>query len=160
MKDQRITIYADAVCDLFHFGHVEFFRRARALGDRLIVGILSDADAASYKPAPILTHAERVQVVRGCRHVDLVLDFSPPLVPTCDFLDDIGADFCCHGDDMDPATLSRFYADLMAADRLKTVSYTSEISTRQIIARVVQRAGEGTLRSSLDAAETRPISKG
>jgi cytidyltransferase-like protein len=157
LKDRSITIYADAVCDLFHFGHVEFFRRARALGDRLIVGILSDEHAASYKPAPILTHVERVQVVRGCRHVDLVLDFSPPLIPTCDFLDDIGANFCCHGDDMDHATLSRFYSDLMVANRLKTVSYTSEISTRQIIARIVQRAREGTLRNTLGAAGTPPI---
>lgn len=155
--DKSTTIYADAVCDLFHFGHVEFFRRARALGDRLVVGILSDEDAASYKPAPILTHAERIEVVRACRHVDLVLDFAPPLVPTCDFLDRIGADFCCHGDDMDPATLSQFYADLMAANRLKTVSYTSEISTRQIIARVIQRARDGTLRETLADAGTPPI---
>jgi len=71
---KSVCVYADAVCDLFHYGHVEFFRQARALGDRLIVGINSDRDAATYKPPPIMTHAERVAVVRGCRFVDQVLD--------------------------------------------------------------------------------------
>lgn len=140
------TIYVDAVCDLFHFGHVEFFARARALGDRLIVGLLSDADAATYKPQPILTHAERVAVVKGCRHVDLVLEEPAPLHCTRVFLDAIGAAFCCHGDDMPPEELAFWYADLIGSGRLRTVPYSAGISSRGIIARVVERARAGTLR--------------
>jgi len=141
-----ITIYVDAVCDLFHFGHVAFFARARALGDRLIVGLLSDADAATYKPRPILTHAERVAVVRGCRHVDLVLDDPAPLHCTRQFLDSIGAAYCCHGDDMAEEELAFWYADLIDSGRLRTVPYSAGISSRDIVARVVDRARAGTLR--------------
>ena len=32
-----IRIYTDMVADLFHYGHVEFLKRARALGDYLLV---------------------------------------------------------------------------------------------------------------------------
>lgn len=140
---KSVTIYADVVCDLFHHGHVEFFRQARALGDRLIVGLVSDRNVATYKPAPIMTHAERVAVVRGCRFVDQVLDEPPPLHCTRAFLDEIGADYCCHGDDMSETELAFWYADLIPAGRLKVVRYTPTISTRQIVARVAERLAQG-----------------
>ena len=139
-------VYADAVCDLFHRGHVEFFRRARALGDRLIVGILSDEDASSYKPAPVLSFAERLDVVRACRYVDRVLQEPAPLRPTCAFLDSIGAGFLCHGDDMDESELAKYYRELMEDGRLKTVNYTAHISSRQIVERIVKRMQDGSLR--------------
>ena len=108
-----ITIYADVVCDLFHYGHVEFFRQARALGDRLIVGLVSDGNVATYEP--------------------------PPLHCTRAFLDEIGADYCCHGDDMSADQLAFWYGDLISSGRLKVVRYTPAISSRQIVARIADR---------------------
>src|SRR5579862_1241237 len=139
MSQTPITIYADGVFDLFHYGHVAFLRQARALCDRLIVGVHADRDVASYKVPPILTHAERVAVVRGCRFVDQVLDEPAPLQATPALLDKIGADFCCHGDDMSEEQLAFFYADLMPSGRLKVVRYTPAIATRQIVARIAER---------------------
>jgi cytidyltransferase-like protein len=141
-----VWIYADVVCDLFHHGHVEFFRHARALGDRLVVGLVGDADVATYKPAPVMTFEERLAVVRGCRFVDRVLDAPAPLHCTRQFLDEIGADFCCHGNDMNPDELDHWYHDLASTNRLKVVPYTFEISSRQIVGRIVKRVQDGTLR--------------
>ena len=141
-----VSVYVEGVFDLFHAGHVEFLRQARLLGDRLIVGLISDADAATYKPAPIMTHAERLAVVRACRHVDRALDVAAPLQTTRAFLDNIGAAFCCHGDDMDETELARWYGDLMPAGRLRVVRYTASVSSRTIIGRIVARARQGTLR--------------
>jgi cytidyltransferase-like protein len=140
-----VWLYADVVCDLFHHGHVEFFRRARALGDRLIVGVVGDDDVLSYKPAPIMTFEERLAVVRSCRLVDRVLKTPAPLYCTRQFLDEIGADFCCHGDDMGREELDHWYHDVILAGRLKVVPYTSVISTRQIIRRVVGRVHDGSV---------------
>jgi ethanolamine-phosphate cytidylyltransferase len=146
MSSGECWVYADAVCDLFHLGHVEFFRQARALGDRLVIGLLSDADASSYKPAPILSFAERLAVVRACRHVDRVIEEPVPLVPTAAFLDSIGADFLVHGDDMSEDVLAKYYRDLMDRGRLRTVRYTAHISSRQIVERVIKRWQDGSLR--------------
>jgi cytidyltransferase-like protein len=139
VKRKLIWVYADVVCDLFHFGHAEFFRLARALGDRLVVGVVSDADVMTYKPAPILNYAERVAVVRSCRFVDYVLDAPPPLYCTCDFLDGIGAAFACHGDDFSHAEIQRWYGDLVPAGRVRVVRYTQSISSRVIRERVVEK---------------------
>jgi cytidyltransferase-like protein len=141
-----VWIYADVVCDLFHPGHLAFFRHARALGDRLVVGLVSDADVASYKPPPIMSFHERLAMVRACRLVDRALDAPAPLHCTCDFLDAIGADFGCHGDDMDPAELTFWYGDIQRAGRLKTVPYSGDVSSRLVIKRVIARFQAGTLR--------------
>ena len=137
-----VWIYADVVCDLFHHGHVEFFRKARAFGDALVVGLVSDADAASYKNPPVLTFAERLAVVRACRYVDRVLEGPAPLHANAAFLDQIGAAFCCHGDDMNEAELRFWYGDLVDSQRVKVVRYTAGISSRQIFERVAERLRE------------------
>jgi cytidyltransferase-like protein len=54
-EDKKIRVYADMVGDLFHAGHVEFFKKARAFGDYLVVGILADESVEEYKRTPILT---------------------------------------------------------------------------------------------------------
>ena len=33
-----IRVYSDMTADLFHYGHVEFLKKAQALGDYLLVG--------------------------------------------------------------------------------------------------------------------------
>lgn len=48
-------VYVDMVGDLFHAGHVSLLREARRHGDWLVVGVLSDDTAASYKRRPIMT---------------------------------------------------------------------------------------------------------
>jgi ethanolamine-phosphate cytidylyltransferase len=148
MNDGLIWVYAPGICDLFHLGHVEFFRRARALGDRVVVGVPSDASTASYKPRPIMTLEERVAVVAACRYVDRVIP-DPPMLVTAAFLDSIGAAFACHGDDISEAQRERYFPGLFAAGRLRIVPYTQSISSRDIIERIAQRLREGTLRSRL-----------
>lgn len=60
-----VRVYVDMVGDLFHAAHVALLREARSHGDRLVVGVLSDETAASYKRRPIMTLAERVAAHRN-----------------------------------------------------------------------------------------------
>jgi cytidyltransferase-like protein len=143
-----IWVYAPGVCDLFHVGHVEFFRRARALGDRVIVGIPTDENTNSYKPRPIMKLEERVAVVAACRYVDRVIPDAPMVVHAA-FLDSIGAAFACHGDDISEAERERVFPGLFATGRFKFIPYTRTVSSREIIERVAQRLREGTLRIRL-----------
>lgn len=65
-----INIYVIGVFDLFHTGHVELLKRAKALGDRLIVAINSDRIVESYKRKPYISERDRLVVVEACRYVD------------------------------------------------------------------------------------------
>jgi glycerol-3-phosphate cytidylyltransferase len=131
------TVYADMCADLFHFGHVRFLRLARGIGDRLIVGVHSDTDIVGYKRVPIMTMAERVEVVEACRYVDSVLT-DAPLQPTVEYLVALGVDVVCHGDDLSQEKIEFLYGRLTNYIPVRLVPYTSGISTSDIIMRIRQ----------------------
>jgi glycerol-3-phosphate cytidylyltransferase len=134
-----MRVYVDMVGDLFHYGHVEFLRRARALGDTLVVGVHSDQTVASYKRAPLMTMDERIRVIEACRYVDEVVP-DAPLRVTDEFLRVHGIDLVVHGDDMDAETLAGFYREPQARGILQIVPYTEGISTTTILERLARRA--------------------
>jgi D-sedoheptulose 7-phosphate isomerase len=73
-------VFTNGCFDLLHPGHVDLLERARALGDRLIVGINSDESVRSIKGPgrPIQTAEARKAVLLGLRSVDEVLVFDEP----------------------------------------------------------------------------------
>ena len=59
--------------DLFHVGHVNLLRRARGLGDWLVVGVSSDdLNIRKKGHAPVFSLDERLAIVGGSRWVDEV----------------------------------------------------------------------------------------
>jgi rfaE bifunctional protein nucleotidyltransferase chain/domain len=76
-RGQRI-VFTNGVFDLLHRGHAEYLEEARALGDRLVVGVNSDASVRRLKgPArPIVPEAERAELVGALACVDLTVVFG------------------------------------------------------------------------------------
>ena len=136
-------VYADMVADLFHYGHVEFLRRAREVGDVLIVGIHSDETVGSYKRAPVMTMLERVRVVEACRYVDEVVP-DAPLSVTREWIERHRIDVVVHGDDLDRDETTSMYEIPAAMGILRTVPYTAGISTSEILRRLDARLGPGS----------------
>lgn len=59
--------------DVLHIGHLRILERAATLGERLVVGVSSDALNISKKGrAPVFSQAERLQLVAALRCVDEV----------------------------------------------------------------------------------------
>ncbi len=144
MTDTDVTtpasrVYVDMVGDLFHAGHVALLRGARRHGDWLVVGVLSDDTAASYKRRPVMTLAERVAVIESCRYVDEVVADAPFRV-TQDFLDEHAITTVVHGDDLSPEGAESIYGPAVAAGRFVYVPRTGGISTTALIQRVLDTA--------------------
>ncbi len=131
----RRTVYVDMVGDLFHAGHVVLLRAARELGDRLVVGVLSDESAAAYKRPPVMTLAERVAVIEACRYVDDVVAGAPPVLTEA-FLAQHGLDLVVHGDDLGEEAAASVYGPAVDTGRLRLVPRSTGISTTEVIARV------------------------
>ena len=129
-------VYVDMVGDLFHAGHVSLLREARRHGDWLVVGVLSDDTAASYKRRPIMTLAERVAVIESCRYVDEVIEDAPMRV-TEEFLGAHDIATVVHGDDLSPEGAEYVYGPAAAAGKLHYVPRAGGISTTQLIQRVL-----------------------
>ena len=133
-----IRVYADIVGDLFHYGHVEFLRQARALGDYLLVGICSEDIIEPSNRKPILLMEERVASVAGCRYVDEVLPNAPWRIDRA-WIRQHNIQLVVHGDDYSQEQLEDIYKVPMEIGILRTVHYTQSISTTEIIRRVLDR---------------------
>lgn len=68
-----VTVLTFGTFDVFHVGHLRILERAASLGDRLIVGVSSDALNISKKGRPpVFSENERMSIVAALRFVDEV----------------------------------------------------------------------------------------
>ena len=97
------VVYVDGGWDMFHAGHVDFLRRARELGDFLIVGVHNDVVTNRHrgKNFPIMNLNERTLSVLSCKHVgDVVID--PPWHMTREMIAALSISVVAHGSTNDP----------------------------------------------------------
>jgi glycerol-3-phosphate cytidylyltransferase len=59
--------------DLLHKGHVNILRRAKELGDYLIVGVSTDEFNAIKGKKSYYSYEDRKMIVEAIRYVDLVI---------------------------------------------------------------------------------------
>ncbi len=126
------------VADLFHYGHMEFLRKARELGTYLIAGVVADDVTEQNKQKPILTMEERVASVAGCKYVDQVLPNAPWRIDRA-WIIQHQIQLVVHGDDYPQERLDDIYKVPMEMGILRTVTYTNSISTTEIIRRILER---------------------
>lgn len=138
------VIYTAGVWDLLHTGHIRFLQASRALGDRLIVGVVSDDGAAAYKRRPIISEHDRFAMVNALSCVDIaVRQPGTDPTPVLDMLvGDMGIPIVAmtHGDDWSELregnkTLERY------GIRLVLLPYGSGKGTTGIIHEIRTREG-------------------
>ena len=82
-RAQKLTIaFANGAFDLLHVGHIRYLEGAKREADRLVVAINSDASVRALKgpSRPILSAADRAELVAALRAVDYVVIFDEPTV--------------------------------------------------------------------------------
>jgi len=72
------VVFTNGCFDLLHAGHVSYLAQARQYGQRLILGLNSDASVRALKgpQRPIVSEADRALVLAGLSAVDAVVIFS------------------------------------------------------------------------------------
>jgi len=75
---KRTVVWTNGVFDVFHIGHLESLRAARAFGDVLVVGVNGDASVRANKgpDRPIFPCAERIELLAALEIVDAILVFD------------------------------------------------------------------------------------
>ena len=74
-------VFTNGCFDLMHIGHTRYLQAAKDLGDLLVVGVNSDASVKILNKAPdrpIVSHAQRAEVVAALGCVDYVILFNEP----------------------------------------------------------------------------------
>lgn len=93
------TVITFGTFDLFHIGHLRILQRARALGNRLVVGVSTDALTFSKKQRyPVMDQESRKAILRSLRCVDHVFD-EESLKQKAAYIRQHDADVLVMGDD-------------------------------------------------------------
>ena len=78
-REEGLTVgFTNGCFDILHFGHASILERARALCDRLVVGLNSDASVRRLKGAarPVNPQEDRARLLLALRAVDAVIVFD------------------------------------------------------------------------------------
>jgi glycerol-3-phosphate cytidylyltransferase len=93
------TVITFGTFDVLHVGHLRILQRARALGDRLVVGVSSDAlNVAKKGRQPVFSQEERCELVANLVCVDEVF-VEESLELKREYIKEYGADVLVMGDD-------------------------------------------------------------
>ena len=78
--DGGTIVFTNGCFDILHAGHVRYLTAAEAMGDFLVIGLNSDASVRRLKGEgrPIVSEAERAEVLDALRAVDIVTIFDEP----------------------------------------------------------------------------------
>jgi ethanolamine-phosphate cytidylyltransferase len=136
------VVYCDGTFDMFHAGHIETLRAARALGEFLLVGIHDDATVNAQKGSnfPIMNLHERTLSVLSCKYVDEVIIGAPWCV-TEDMITTMNISLVVHGTHHDPDFGSSGIDPYALPKRLGTyreVESVNDLTVHAILDRIVK----------------------
>lgn len=138
-------VYTRMVADLFHEGHINFLREARALGTHLTVCVVPDARVLTNKgKRPVMTQAERAAVVSACKYVDAVIT-DGPVNTTLEFMkkhDYAIYTFACASEEERKEKYK--LCETLPPSMIKEIDYTPGISSSDLVIRILKGAGSAS----------------
>ena len=73
LEKKRKVVITYGTFDLFHIGHLNLLKRAKSLGDYLIVGVSTDEFNEIKGKKSVFPYEHRAEIVRSIKYVDLVI---------------------------------------------------------------------------------------
>ncbi|MCS7151886.1 MAG: D-glycero-beta-D-manno-heptose 1-phosphate adenylyltransferase [Endomicrobia bacterium] len=77
-KQNKIIVFTNGCFDIIHKGHIKLLKKARSLGDVLVVGLNTDASVKKLKgkSRPVNSELDRAELLNSIRFVDYVVFFN------------------------------------------------------------------------------------
>ena len=127
---------ANGCFDILHAGHVRYLQAAVREADRLVVAVNSDRSVAALKGPgrPILSAADRAEVVDAVRGVAYVVVFDEPTVER--LLNLVKPDVHCKGTDYTVESVPERAVVAAYGGRTAIVGDPKNHATRDLLARI------------------------
>jgi D-beta-D-heptose 7-phosphate kinase/D-beta-D-heptose 1-phosphate adenosyltransferase len=132
------VVFTNGCFDILHAGHVTYLEQARSLGNRLVIGLNTDASVRRLKGArrPIVPQAARARLLAALQAVDMVVCFDEdtPLA----LIQTLCPDILVKGGDYTEATIVG--ADFVKGKggRVEVIPFLNGFSTSNIIEKIVK----------------------
>ncbi len=134
----RRVVATNGCFDLLHYGHVNYLRRAKALGDLLVVGLNSDRSVRELKgpTRPLVAQRHRAAVLAALTCVDAVVIF--PQKRATRFLAAVRPNVYVKGGDYRPDTLDAEERAVLTAagTKVQILPFVRGFSTTGLIEKI------------------------
>ncbi|MBC8478692.1 MAG: D-glycero-beta-D-manno-heptose 1-phosphate adenylyltransferase [Candidatus Delongbacteria bacterium] len=135
-------VFTNGVFDILHAGHVTYLEAAAALGDRLVVGLNSDASVRRLKGPrrPVVSERHRHHLLRALRCVDYVVlfDEDTPL----ELISALQPDILVKGADYRLEDIVGGSEVLAAGGEVRTIAMVPGLSTSGLVAKILEIYGD------------------
>lgn len=124
--------YTTGVYDLFHIGHLNLLKNAKAMCDKLVVGVTIDS-LVNYKgKSALIPFEDRIEIVRSCKYVDAAIpQYDMDKIKTCK---ELGAKLLFVGNDWYGTQKWKDYELRCESEGIQVIyfPYTKGVSSTQI----------------------------
>ncbi|QKZ12273.1 D-glycero-beta-D-manno-heptose 1-phosphate adenylyltransferase [Spirosoma sp. KUDC1026] len=129
-------VFTNGCFDIVHLGHIDYLEKAHNLGQRLILGLNTDASVSRIKGPlrPVVNEYARARLMAALAFVDLVVLFDEPT--PLELIEAVRPDILVKGDDYTVATIIGADFVLGRGGKVETVALVPGYSTTKLIERI------------------------
>ena len=98
-KDKKIIVATSGYFDCLHAGHIELFKLAKELGDKLVVIVNNDRQTILKKGREFMPFKERMEIIKAIKYVDEVFPSIDEDETVCKSLEKIKPNIFAKGGD-------------------------------------------------------------
>ena len=129
-------VFTNGCFDIVHLGHIDYLEKARQLGDKLVLGLNSDASVSRIKGPlrPVVNEYSRARLMAALSFVDTVILFDEPT--PLQLIEAIKPDILVKGDDYSIETIVGADFVLANGGDVKTIALVEGYSTTKLIEKI------------------------
>lgn len=130
-------VFTNGVFDIVHLGHIDYLEKARAKGDRLVLGLNTDASVRRLGKGsnrPVVGEYARARMVAAYGFVDAVILFDDDTPQA--LIEAVKPDILVKGDDYSVETIVGADFVLQRGGRVETIPLVKGYSTTSLIQKI------------------------
>ncbi|MDI9858816.1 MULTISPECIES: D-glycero-beta-D-manno-heptose 1-phosphate adenylyltransferase [Bacteroidota] len=137
-SEGKKIVFTNGCFDIVHLGHIDYLEKARKLGDKLVLGLNTDASVNRLKgpTRPVVNEYARSRMMAAFEFVDTVILFDEPT--PLQVIEQVKPDILVKGDDYTVENIVGSDFVLAKGGEVKTISLVEGYSTTSLIQKIKQ----------------------
>jgi D-glycero-beta-D-manno-heptose 1-phosphate adenylyltransferase len=135
-SEGKKIVFTNGCFDIIHLGHIDYLEKARNLGDKLVLGLNTDASVRRLKgeTRPVVNEYARLRMMAAFEFVDTVVLFDEPT--PLELIETVKPDILVKGDDYSVETIVGADFVLSKGGEVKTIALVKGYSTSLLIEKI------------------------
>ena len=137
-SNDEIIVFTNGCFDLVHRGHIEYLSKAADLGDKLIIGLNTDASVSRIKgpKRPLVDEYSRAILLAAIQFVDLIVFFDEDT--PYELIKKLHPDILVKGSDYRAEDIVGYDVVTGRGGKVETIDFIEGFSTTGLIQKIIQ----------------------